>query len=145
MDGCWTPKAERRWRRERAVRRLLGADSNSSDNSILKDCWESPDDRPQLKRECGAQGDFDKYDSPSATPADGQRRSQDGPARARTRTRDRELMREFAADTSPVSAIARIEGWLAREGIVMNQKKLRRLYKEEGLSVETQAWPQARY
>lgn len=42
----------------------------------------------------------------------------------------RERMREIAATRR------RFEVMLAREGIVMNQKKLRRLYKEEGLSVK---------
>jgi len=47
----------------------------------------------------------------------------------------RELMREIAA-TRRRFGYRRIEVMLAREGIVMNQKKLRRLYKEEGLSVK---------
>ena len=47
----------------------------------------------------------------------------------------RERMREIAA-TRRRFGYRRIEVMLAREGIVMNQKKLRRLYKEEGLSVK---------
>ena len=47
----------------------------------------------------------------------------------------RERMREIAA-TRHRFGYRRIEVMLAREGIVMNQKKLRRLYKEEGLSVK---------
>ena len=47
----------------------------------------------------------------------------------------RERMREIASQRRRFG-YRRIELMLAREGIIMNQKKLRRLYREEGLAVK---------
>ncbi|MAB10087.1 MAG: IS3 family transposase [Hyphomonas sp.] len=120
---------------ENARLKKLLADS-MLDNSILKDLPGKELTTPQLKR-AAALKVIDKYDI-------SQRRacrlvSVDPKTVRREPEPDypeiRERMREIAA-TRRRFGYRRIEVMLAREGIVMNQKKLRRLYKEEGLSVK---------
>ena len=103
------------------------------DNAVLKDLLGRADDAPGEARGAEAMAKH-AISQRRALPA-GQRRSQNrAPGRVPDCPKIRERMREIANERRRFG-YRRIGVMLAREGMIMNQKKLRRLYREEGLAV----------